>query len=99
VTKPYGGSDDTSVTGTNLFYTPIPFEFLKTYEEKPQVIVTVDNEPTPCHNMTCDFTYVPPVGKVLSATYDSITKRLIVIGVDLPTLLQVNATDLTGNYG
>ena len=43
---------------SNLFYAPVPFEFLKTYEEKPQVIVSVDGEPAACHNMTCDFTYV-----------------------------------------
>lgn len=35
VVKHYGGSDDPSVTGTNLFYSPIPFEMLRTYEEKP----------------------------------------------------------------
>jgi len=27
--------------GTNLFYNPVPFEFLKTFEEKPQLIVNV----------------------------------------------------------
>jgi hypothetical protein len=34
IIKNYGGSE-TDATGTNLFYSPIPFEFLKTYEEKP----------------------------------------------------------------
>jgi hypothetical protein len=35
VTKNYGGSEDSAVEGTNLFYSPIPFEFFKTYEVKP----------------------------------------------------------------
>lgn len=35
VTKAYGGSEDPKVEGTNLFYSPIPFEFFKSYEEKP----------------------------------------------------------------
>lgn len=40
---------------TNLFYQPIPYEFLHTYETKPQLIVTVNNEMAVCHNLTCDF--------------------------------------------
>ena len=48
--------------------------------------------------MTCDFTYVKPVGKVESATYDTATKRLSVTGIDLPTLLRPNVTELTGTY-
>lgn len=27
--------------GSNLFYNPVPFEFLKTYQDKPQMIVMV----------------------------------------------------------
>ena len=48
--------------GKSLFYEPVPFEFLKTYEEKPQVVVKVDDLPAVCHNMTCDFSYIEPVG-------------------------------------
>jgi len=59
---------------------------LRTYEEKPQFIVTVDEQPVACHNMTCDYTYVEPVGEVTGATYDDVTKRLVIIGVDLPIL-------------
>ena len=62
-------------------------------------MVTVDNEPAACHNMTCDFTYVAPVGKVASATYDATTKKLVVTGVDLPTNLQMAETDLSADYG
>ena len=73
--------------GTNLFYNPIPWEMLRTYEEKPQFLVTVDEQPVACHNMTCDYTYVKPVGEVTSINYDDTTRKLIIEGVDLPTLL------------
>lgn len=59
---------------------------LRTYEEKPQFIVTVDEQPVACHNMTCDYTYVEPVGEVTAATYNDVTKKLVIIGVDLPIL-------------
>lgn len=72
--------------GTNLFYAPVPFEFLKTYEEKPQVVVSVDGEPAVCHNMTCDFTYVEAAGEVTTATFDPATKKLVITGTALPTL-------------
>lgn len=72
--------------GTNLFYAPVPFEFLKTYEEKPQVLVSVDGEPAVCHNMTCDFTYVEAAGEVTAATFDPATKKLVITGTALPTL-------------
>ena len=29
----------TQAYGTNLYYEPVPFEFIKTYETKPQLIV------------------------------------------------------------
>jgi len=48
---------------TNLFYSPIPFEFFKTYETKPQMIVSVDGLPAVCHNLTCDYTYSVPTSE------------------------------------
>lgn len=72
-------TDETIVPyGTNLFYDPVPFEFLRTYEEKPQVIVSVGEQPAVCHNMTCDFTYTKPVGEITSSTYDQATRKLII---------------------
>jgi len=49
--------------------------------------------------MTCDFTYVEPVGKVQSATFDPSSKKLVVKGVDLPTMVRPKVADLTGSYG
>jgi hypothetical protein len=56
---------------TNLWYEPVPFEMLKTYETKPQVIVSVDGAPAVCHNLTCDYTYVDAVGEVTSFTFNA----------------------------
>jgi len=70
---------------TNLFYEPIPFEFLKTYETKPQLIVEVDGLPAVCHNLTCDFTYTESVGEVTAFTFDTTSKLLTVTGTNLPT--------------
>ena len=76
--------------GTNLFYEPIPFEFLKTYETKPQIIVSVDNLPAVCHNLTCDFTYIEPVGEVSSFTFTEATKKVVLTGLSIP----INAVDI-----
>lgn len=72
---------------TNLFYEGIPFEFLRTYETKPQVIVTVGDDPAVCHNMTCDFKYIEPVGEVTDFTFDESTKKLVITGVALPSVM------------
>lgn len=43
---------------TNLFYDPVPYEFLKTFETKPQVTVMVDGLHAACHSMECDYSYI-----------------------------------------
>ena len=65
---------------TNLFYNPVPFEFLKTFEEKPQLIVNVGSQPAVCHNMTCDFTYVENKGEVTGFKFDETTKKMVITG-------------------
>ena len=72
--------------GTNLFYEPIPFEMIKTYETKPQVIVNVGDMPAVCKNLTCDFMYTTPVGELTEFTYTKATKVLVMTGTDLPEL-------------
>lgn len=59
---------------TNLFYEAIPFEFLRTYETQPQVIVKVGDYPAVCHNLTCHFNYTVPEGEVTAFTYSAGTK-------------------------
>ena len=60
---------------------------LRTYETEPQLIVTVNNLPAVCHNMTCDFTYVAPVGEVTSFTFDQSTSKLVLTGTELPSVI------------
>lgn len=79
-------SNTTVPYSTNLFYEPIPFEFIRTYEEEPQLIVTVNDVPAVCHNLSCNFTYVEPVGEITAFTYDHSTKVLVITGTDLPNV-------------
>jgi len=37
--------------------------------------------------MTCDFTYVQAKGEITAATFDPVTKKLVITGTDLPTLV------------
>jgi len=57
--------------GSNLMYEPIPFEFLKTYETKPQVSMTVGTLPAACPGFNCDFTYIAAVGDITSFTFNA----------------------------
>jgi len=70
---------------TNLFYESIPFEMLRTYERNPQVLVSVDNLPAVCHNLTCDMNYIEPEGNITSFTYTTSTKKLVITGVGIPS--------------
>jgi hypothetical protein len=67
---------------SNLFYEPIPFEMLKTFETLPQLIVSVDGLPAVCHNLTCDYSYVDPVGTVTAFTFDAGASTISITGTD-----------------
>ena len=69
---------------TNLFYDPVPFEWLRTPETQPQLEVTVNGEPAVCHNLTCGYAYTAPVGTVTAFTYNAATRVLQLSGTDLP---------------
>lgn len=69
---------------SNLFYQPIPFEMLKTYETKPQLVVDVGGLPAACHNLSCDFSYIQNVGEITSFQFTESTKKLVITGTDLP---------------
>ena len=58
---------------------------LKTYETEPQVLVQVGEFPAVCHNLTCNYTYVVPVGEVNAYSFDNSTKTLVINGTELPT--------------
>jgi hypothetical protein len=42
----------------NLFYEPVPYEFLYTAETAPQVIVSVDGVEAACDSLNCSFKYI-----------------------------------------
>lgn len=77
-------SNTTVPFGQNVFYEPIPFEWLRTYETKPQVVVTVNGQPAVCHNLTCDYNYTIPQGEVTAFTYNAQSNQLVITGTDLP---------------
>lgn len=91
INTPLGGvnhtffSNVTSPRSDNLFFDPLPFEWLKTYETAPQLLVTVGDYPAVCHNLSCDFKYTVPEGEVTSYTYSQANNRTLVLnGTQLP---------------
>ena len=66
-------------------FMPIPFEMLKTFEEKPQMIVNVGTEPAVCHAVDCGFVHIAAAGEITSFTYDAASSTLTITGTDLPT--------------
>jgi hypothetical protein len=68
-----------------LFYDPVPFEMLKTYDTIPQIVVTVNDLPAMCHNITCGFNYTEPVGEITSFTFDTASNKVTIVGTSLPT--------------
>jgi len=77
-TRPYSG---------NLWYDPIPFEMLKTYSTVPQIVVTVNDLPAVCHNVTCGYKYTNATGEVTEFTFDESTNKLVLVGTQLPKTL------------
>ena len=40
-----------------MIYPVIPSDYFYTFEEKPQVIVSIDEFPALCRHLECDYTY------------------------------------------
>jgi hypothetical protein len=73
-------ADTTRPYGTNLFFDPIPFEMLKTFDTVPQIVATINDLPAVCHNITCGYTYLDPVGEVTAFTFTAETNELVLEG-------------------
>lgn len=88
-TEPLVGVDlvfenlETQTFGPNIFYEVIPFEMLYTNEENPQVIVTVNNMPAACVNLSCDYVYADPPALITGQTVSGNT--VTIDGTNLPT--------------
>ena len=68
--------------GNTLFYEAIPFEWLYTAEQKPQVLVTVDDLPAVCATLDCGYTYVAASALVTDFSLTGLT--LTINGNNLP---------------
>ena len=58
---------------SRIFYEPIPFEFLYTIENNPQLIVSIDGVEAVCDSLNCDYNYVAPASLITGFTYDGTT--------------------------
>jgi hypothetical protein len=47
-------------------------------------MVQIGDLPAVCHNLTCDYTYVEPVGEITSFTFDQSAGTLKLVGTSLP---------------
>lgn len=65
-----------------IFYEPIPFEFLYTDEDKPQISVQVGDLPAVFDSLNSGFTFVDPIGQVTGFSLSGDT--LIIDGTKLP---------------
>ena len=48
--------------------------------------MTVNDVPAVCHNLTCDFSYIEPVGQVIGHAYNHVSKKLKLEGESLPNM-------------
>lgn len=69
--------------GQSIFYEPIPFEFLYTNEEDPQVIVSVDGIEAACDSLACNYNYVASTSSITDFSLSGTT--LTITGTALPT--------------
>jgi hypothetical protein len=51
------------------------------------MIVSVNDQPAVCHNLTCDYTYTIPTGSIDSFTFSDTSNVLTIVGTNLPTAL------------
>jgi hypothetical protein len=71
---------------TVLFYEPVPFEFLYTYETKPQVIVNVAGIEAVCDSLDCGYNYVLPTSLITGTSLTGTT--LTITGTNFSSSIQ-----------
>lgn len=71
---------------TVLFYEPLPFEFLYTYETEPQVIVNVAGIEAVCDSLDCGYKYVPPTSLITAISFSGST--LTITGTNFSSSIQ-----------
>ena len=89
----------------NLYYPFIPFEWLYTYEETPQVLAEIEGLPAVCKNLDCSYTYEANTAEVTSMSVNAASLEVTITGTNLPADIdQVSVGDascqsITSNDG
>ncbi len=91
----------------NIFYEPVPFEFMYTNEVNPQVIVSVDGLEAVCDSLDCGFRYIEPTsnitdfslsGNLLTITGENLTDTIVSVSfsnVPCTNVVQTGTTSIT----
>ena len=69
----------------NLFYAPIPFEFLYTNHNTPQISMTVAGLPVVCTAIECPYAYIATTEQITSFSFSAPT--LTIQGTNLPSII------------
>ena len=72
----------------NIFYDYLPFDYLYTNEEMPQILVDVNGMPAVCKSLDCGYTYEEPTAELLSMTVTG-DSEVEILGTLLPTELKL----------
>ena len=70
--------------GRNLFFEPMPLEFIYTDAQKPQVMITVNGVEGVCPEFNCDYIYIDTDSEIQGQTLTN-GVDLTITGVGLPT--------------
>lgn len=82
----------------NIFYEPVPYEFLYTNETQLQVLITVDGVEAACHSLQCGFNYIEAPSEVtgysLSGNTLTITGTAFTNDIQSITLSNIACTEI-----
>ena len=71
----------------NIFYDYLPFDYLYTNEEAPQILIDVNGMPALCKSLDCGYTYEDPTAELTSMTVTG-DSEVEIQGTSLPTILK-----------
>ena len=69
-----------------IFYEPVPYEFLYTNEDKPQLSVSVGSLEAVCPALNCSYSYVTPVPAITGYSY--VSGVLTITGTNISSSLR-----------
>jgi len=82
----FSSSTLVSYDASSLYYSPIPFDMIKTQHTNPQIVMVADNMPVACRTVDCDFVYVAEASEIASFSVSGNTagSTLTINGADFP---------------